>query len=543
MDQKQPNILVLDDERFILVTVKSCLKGENFNVTTADDVQVALSEFKRGNFDVIVTDILMSSIDGFKFRDLIREYNKTVPIIFLTSLLDGIDNSLLSRITSDQHSYYLNKSFTKKALLEVLHKALSVSQAMDGVEALQKQIEADLDLASQVQRMMLPRWCVIERSYAASYLYEPRYKVSGDLFEMVDLGGDRCLCVIGDVAGHGIHAALCMAPLQVLIKRIVCESGGDKVSVHEILTQLNDFLCLHFSVRQYMTCLTAIWDFRQNRLVYQTAGHPDLICLDAAAGEIRELNPEQRGSLPLGMLPDNVYREQDNVEVDFTDESVFIAFTDGLLDIGSQSSPDSFLEKETLLSLIASLNRTETVVAIPCHLRNAITQIGYDFPSDDIFLFAIKKNDRKDKNTHIRYIGASIEEIEEAVLEVGNCIAEASGSENLGVRVELLLSEFLANIVKHGLERNQRLRDGIVLCLRLEDKQAWIEVMDHGKSWDYHAGLSGKDADTILDELNEQRAQSGRGVPIILRLAETITRHHYWGLNVTGFLVLDKKSE
>ena len=85
MDQKQPNILVLDDERFILVTVKSCLKGENFNVITADNVQLALSEFKRGNFDVIVTDILMSSIDGFKFRDLIREYNKTVPIVFLTS--------------------------------------------------------------------------------------------------------------------------------------------------------------------------------------------------------------------------------------------------------------------------------------------------------------------------------------------------------------------------------------------------------------------------------------------------------------------------
>jgi len=491
MDQKHPNILVLDDERFILVTVKSCLRGENFNVTTADDVQVALSEFKNGNFDVIVTDILMSSIDGFKFRDLIREYNKSVPIIFLTSLLDDIDNSLLSRITSDQHSYYLNKSFTKKTLLEVLHKALAASQAVDGVKALQKQIEADLTLASQVQRMMLPRWCVIEHNYAASYLYEPFYKVSGDLFELIDLGGDRCLCVIGDVAGHGIHAALCMSPLQVLIKRIVFENGGDKVSVHEILSQLNDFLCLHFSVGQYMTCLAAIWDFRHNHLIYQTAGHPDLICLDAAAGEIRELNPRQLGNLPLGMLPDNVYREQDNVEVDFTDESVFIAFTDGLLDIGSQSSPDSFLGEETLLPLIASLNRIETVLAIPCHLRNAIAQIGYDFPSDDTFLFAIKKQDSRDKSTQIRYIGASIKEIENAVIEVGDYISEVSGRENLAGRVELLLSEFLTNIVKHGLEKNQRLRDGIVLCLRLEGKQAWIEVLDHGKSWDYHTGLSG----------------------------------------------------
>ena len=71
--------------------------------------------------------------------------------------------------------------------------------------------------------MMLPRWCIIERSYAAHICTNPA-KVSGDLFEMVDLGGDRCLCVIGDVAGHGIHAALCMSPCG--IDQAHCESGG-----------------------------------------------------------------------------------------------------------------------------------------------------------------------------------------------------------------------------------------------------------------------------------------------------------------------------
>jgi sigma-B regulation protein RsbU (phosphoserine phosphatase) len=540
MDKKKYNILVLDDERFILVTVKACLRGENFNVVTADNVQDALGEFKRGSFDLVITDILMSSIDGFKFRDLIRAYNKRIPIIFLTSLLDDIDNSLLSRITRDQYSYYLNKTFTKKTLLEILHLALANYKSVDDIAVLQRSIDADLVLASQVQRMMLPNWCQISASYAASYLYEPMFKVSGDLFEWVALGAERYLGVIGDVAGHGIHAALCMAPIQTLIKRLGFERSANGLQVHELLSELNDFLCTQFDVNSYMTCLVAIWDFAAGRLVYQTAGHPGIICLDTRTAEIRDINPEKRGNLPLGISSQTNYTEKDNVEVDFNDETVFIAYTDGLLDIGSKNNPDDFLGEESLLPLIASLGKTTNVISIPYRIRSAIEQIGFDFPSDDIFLFAIKKMNAIDCKSWLREIPAEILQIEDAVAETAHTIDEITGNHDWAGRVEILLSEFLTNIVKHGLENNQPQRKSIILRITICQDRILVNVIDHGKFWDYQEGLSGKDADRVLHELNEQRNMSGRGLPIILGIADTITREHFWGINETTFVVLKK---
>ena len=537
MADKKYNILVLDDERFILVTVKACLRGENFNVVTVDNVQDALSEFKHGSFDLIITDILMSSIDGFKFRDLIRGYNKRIPIIFLTSLLDDIDNSLLSRITRDQYSYYVNKTFTKKTLLETLRLALANYKSVDDVALLQRSIDEDLTLASQVQRMMLPNWCLVGKVYSACYLYEPMYKVSGDLFEWLELEHDRCLVVIGDVAGHGIHAALRMSPIQTLIKRLGFERAADKLHVHEILAELNEFLCKHFGSKSYMTCLVAIWDFRNNHLVYQTAGHPGIICLDTEVGEIRDINPEKRGNLPLGISLQTEYTAADNIEVDFSDETVFFAYTDGLLDIGSKNSPEDFLGEESLLPLISSLSKTTNVVSIPYRIRNAIEQIGFDCPSDDIFLFAIKKNNHYDGTVLLRYIQAEILPIEDAVAETAVLLFEITGNQDWSARVEILLSEFLTNIVKHGLEKNQTQHKGIVLKVMVVPGRIYVNVIDHGRFWDYQEGLSGKDADTILDELNEQRNLSGRGLPIILRIAETITREHFWEINETTFII------
>lgn len=111
-------ILAVDDEKFNLLLLESCLQSESCDLVTCNDALKAFSEFKKADFDVILLDILMDGIDGFEVRQLIRSRNKKIPIIFLTSLLDDINSTLVNRITADQYSYYLNKSFNKKTLIE-----------------------------------------------------------------------------------------------------------------------------------------------------------------------------------------------------------------------------------------------------------------------------------------------------------------------------------------------------------------------------------------------------------------------------------------
>ena len=137
----------------------------------------------------------------------------------------------------------------------------------------------------------------------------------------------------------------------------------------------------------------------------------------------------------------------------------------------------------------------------------------------------------------------SCRKLQRKCAETAASLAEITGNQDWSGRAEILLSEFLTNIVKHGLEKNQSQRKGIILRVVVAPGRIYVNVIDHGRFWDYQAGLSGKDADTILNELNEQRNLSGRGLPIILRIADTITREHFWGINETTFVVPEKKRE
>ena len=119
----------------------------------------------------------------------------------------------------------------------------------------------------------------------------------------------------------------------------------------------------------------------------------------------------------MGISAQTEYTASDNIEVNFSDETVFIAYTDGLLDIGSKSNPEDFLGEESLLPLISSLSKTTNVISIPYRIRNAIEQIGFDCPSDDISLFAIKKNNHYDGTVLLRYIQEDILSIEDAVVK------------------------------------------------------------------------------------------------------------------------------
>lgn len=200
---------------------------------------------------------MMDSVDGFKFRDMIRNYNKRIPIIFLTSLMDDIDNSLINQIMKDSYSYYLNKNFTRTSLLEKLDQVVRAYQAQNEISQLEKKIESDLELAAQVQTAMLPPWIRFTECYEFSFIYRPLFKISGDLFEWIPIDPQSCLCVFGDISGHGIHSALTMTAVQSILKQMITIHAPDELRPDRILRQLNDFFCEKLNMCSYMTCLSA----------------------------------------------------------------------------------------------------------------------------------------------------------------------------------------------------------------------------------------------------------------------------------------------
>lgn len=538
MSDRKYNILVLDDEKFILLTVAACLKTGPYQVTTADRAEDALNAFKQKRFDAILSDIMMDSVDGFRFRDMIRNYNKRIPIIFLTSLMDDIDNSLINRIMKDNYSYYLNKNFTRASLLEKLDQVVKTYQAQNEISQLEKKIESDLELATEVQTAMLPPWVHFTDTYLFSFVYRPLFKISGDLFEWIPISPTSCLCVFGDISGHGIHSALAMTAVLSILKQLTALQEPGTLRPDRILRELNDFFCEKLNMCSYMTCLVGIWDFGANKLVYHNAGHPDLLCFHANSGESFDPNPRRRGSLPVGMLRDADYLESNNVELKFTDDTVFLAYSDGLWDIGTHPNDSSGVDVKTFQQLASAAVRDHFIVEIPFRLAGALEQIGYDTPMDDYSLFVLKKlPEGVGDSLFLRQVPLDAAAIDRATADAAAFVEKLTGSEALSGRTEILLSEFLVNIVKHGLENYKKSTDMIAVMIKAVDEGILITVLDRGKFWEHSQFDTTEDLDQLLNELSRSKAESGRGIPLIRSLSPKISRRHLCGLNETTFTV------
>jgi two-component system response regulator VanR len=78
-------ILVIDDEKGILQIIRQTLTRFGHNVETAEDGQEGIQKFDDGNFDVVITDILMPGIDGNGVVQHIRKsHRQSIPVIAIS---------------------------------------------------------------------------------------------------------------------------------------------------------------------------------------------------------------------------------------------------------------------------------------------------------------------------------------------------------------------------------------------------------------------------------------------------------------------------
>lgn len=78
-------ILVVDDEKNILMLYKAELEDEGYEVITADSGRQAIELFETESPDVVTLDIMMPDIDGIQVLRQLKEKNPNVPIIMLTA--------------------------------------------------------------------------------------------------------------------------------------------------------------------------------------------------------------------------------------------------------------------------------------------------------------------------------------------------------------------------------------------------------------------------------------------------------------------------
>ena len=123
-------IALVDDDRNILTSVAMTLEAEGFEVETYNDGQQALDAFNRKMPDMAVFDIKMPRMDGMDLLQRVRQ-KTTMPVIFLTSKDDEIDEVLGLRMGADD---YVKKPFSQRLLVERIRALLRRQEVLSGEE-------------------------------------------------------------------------------------------------------------------------------------------------------------------------------------------------------------------------------------------------------------------------------------------------------------------------------------------------------------------------------------------------------------------------
>ncbi len=120
-------IALVDDDRNILTSVSMTLEAEGFEVETYNDGQTALAAFNNRMPDMAVLDIKMPRMDGMDLLQRLRQKTSNLPVIFLTSKDDEIDEVLGLRMGADD---YVKKPFSQRLLVERIRALLRRQEAI-----------------------------------------------------------------------------------------------------------------------------------------------------------------------------------------------------------------------------------------------------------------------------------------------------------------------------------------------------------------------------------------------------------------------------
>lgn len=123
LEQKfTPNILIVDDEPRMCTSLKSLLSDQNYNVFTAKSGQEALDFLPRERLDIVILDIVMPELDGYKVMDQIKRQSPETMVILMTGYASV--GSALEALKGGAYDY-LRKPFENGELLKTVGNALS----------------------------------------------------------------------------------------------------------------------------------------------------------------------------------------------------------------------------------------------------------------------------------------------------------------------------------------------------------------------------------------------------------------------------------
>ncbi|WP_030594103.1 ATP-binding SpoIIE family protein phosphatase [Streptomyces anulatus] len=342
----------------------------------------------------------------------------------------------------------------------VLVYAADVTDQAEAAERLRTSERRHRETAVTLQRSLLPQELEQPDDLRIAATYQPGgtdAAVGGDWYDVITLGAGRTALVIGDVMGRGVRAAAVMGQLRTAVRAY----ARLDLPPHEVI-QLLDGIAAEIDASQIATCVYAVHDPNEGRLVYASAGHlPILVC--------DEDGTVHRAADPTGPPLGTGGWVHTSGTIALPPGSTAVLYTDGLVERRSEDID------EGVASLARALSGAKGSPQVVCDrlIRSLGVTAEHD---DDVAVLVVQHPARTGTNAELFHNAAL--DLLGGIEAAPRARAFATGVltswrfpvelRDLGV---LATSELVANSLQHGTPPMR-------LGLRRTDRRLIIEVTD-----------------------------------------------------------------
>ncbi len=246
-----------------------------------------------------------------------------------------------------------------------------------------RRLDSDLQVAQEIQRILLPSKSPEVAGFEISGLNVPARHVSGDYYDFLTVDPSHCGVVIADVSGKGVPASLIMATCRSVLR----SQSSSEISAAQVLKNVNERLFPDIKEDMFISMAYAVLEANSQNVTLCRAGHDAPLLYRASTKSISKVNPP---GMAVGIDGGEVFNR---VTKDFTIElypnDCLILYTDGVTEALDVDGEEFGMDRTTH-AIIESAS--DGAVAILQRITEDLQKfVGAAPQHDDITLIVIRK--------------------------------------------------------------------------------------------------------------------------------------------------------
>ena len=291
-----------------------------------DEIIANLARFKE------ITSIESSPSEIIaQFDSIVPVFHQKAPLAYL--LISG------ESLKKNPSSETINNMRFIQTLANIIVVAIE-NQRMMHVSIKQARLKKELEVASEMQKMLFPSDLPSNRKLDVHAKYTSRHQVGGDYYDFIQLSEDEYIICIGDVSGKGISAAMLMANFQATLRALY---SYQQFELDFLIEELNKKVMKNAKGEKFITFFIAKYNIETRKLTYINAGHNHPFLTNGKTFELLD-----KGTIGLGMLEDLPFLKVGSLYLE--PNSTLVMYTDGIIEL--ENEKNEFFELDRLIKLV-----------------------------------------------------------------------------------------------------------------------------------------------------------------------------------------------